>query len=385
MQSNEKEMNSRPLAPYPLALLQLMIREEASAENLPLGTATRVGVERSAYNVPAHHFLEALIRHAPSPDTIAREFLVELGRCRILVVESLAEAVCNRTCTDPPDDWAVTVRQQLQEPGADITKLTELTNHYFSYLVIAFLHFQVRDPGGKKTPQDTVHPTPNLRCIEEIEELLSAATTRRSQSALKDLVTLRDGVNCLLTGFSFVFPRRVIARCAHIIPFSVGTKTQTHSAIEAFTGHKLDAKFIQKYINHPRNALNLQNDAHDSMDKDLAWGIEANFSDNQWKYYYRIVRPYAVSPVINLTDGEQIAFGNGTSGSGRSVVPLPDPMISNLHLAVARVSYASGASEVFDRFLDDDNENACDVPVYFGGPFMSDDVLMRRLEVLACY
>ena len=66
------------------------------------------------------------------------------------------------------------------------------------------------------------------------------------------------------------------------------------------------------------------------------------------------------------------------------VAPLPDPMICNLHLAVARVSHGCGASEVFDQFLDDDGDDACDVPVYFGGPFVSDDVLMRKLEVLAC-
>jgi hypothetical protein len=76
------------LAPYPLALLELMIREEPSAD-LPLGIATRLGVEKSAYNVPAHRFLEALIHHAPSPDTIAGEFLVELGKCGIPVVKSL--------------------------------------------------------------------------------------------------------------------------------------------------------------------------------------------------------------------------------------------------------------------------------------------------------
>jgi hypothetical protein len=59
-------------------------------------------------------------------------------------------------------------------------------------------------------------------------------------------------------------------------------------------------------------------------------------------------------------------------------------MICNLQLAVARVSHASGASEIFDRFLDDDDDDGCDVPVYFGGPFVSDDVLMHRLEALAC-
>jgi hypothetical protein len=58
-------------------------------------------------------------------------------------------------------------------------------------------------------------------------------------------------------------------------------------------------------------------------------------------------------------------------------------MICNLHLAIARVSYASGASEVFDRYLEDDDEDVCPLPMYFGGPYVPDDVLMRKLEVLA--
>ena len=82
--------------------------------------------------------------------------------------------------------------------------------------------------------------------------------------------------------------------------------------------------------------------------------------------------------MTKLTDGDEILFGTGAGGSR---VPLPDPMICNLHLGV---SHACGASEVFDQFLDDDDDDACDVPVYFGGPFVSDDVLMRKLEVLAC-
>ena len=55
---------------------------------------------------------------------------------------------------------------------------------------------------------------------------------------------------------------------------------------------------------------------------------------------------------------------------------------TTLHLAVSRVSYASGASENFDYFLDDENNLRLEVPAYFDGPFMSDDMLMRRLEVL---
>jgi len=46
-------------------------------------------------------------------------------------------------------------------------------------------------------------------------------------------------------------------------------------AIEAFTGDTLRADTIQNFINHPANAMNIESNAHDSMDKKLAWGIEA--------------------------------------------------------------------------------------------------------------
>jgi hypothetical protein len=84
----KKEMDSR-LAPYPLALLQLMHEEEGSTENPPLGIAKRIGVEKSAYNLPAHKLLAALISYTPSPGTMAREFLVELGKCEMPAVEAL--------------------------------------------------------------------------------------------------------------------------------------------------------------------------------------------------------------------------------------------------------------------------------------------------------
>ena len=106
-----------------------------------------------------------------------------------------------------------------------------------------------------------------------------------------------------------------------------------------------------------------------------------NSYTGQWRYYYRIVREDLVAPFIRLQDGDEIAFGNGIGGSA---VTLPDPMICNLHLAIARVSSASGASEVFDRYLNDEDGDGCQLPIYFGGPFVSDDVLMRRLEVLVC-
>jgi hypothetical protein len=78
------------LAPYTLALLKL-VGEEGFAENPPLGIARRVVVNNSVIHAPAHRLLYALIAHAPSPDNIAREFLVELGKCEIAAVETLGE------------------------------------------------------------------------------------------------------------------------------------------------------------------------------------------------------------------------------------------------------------------------------------------------------
>ena len=68
------------VASYPLALLELMDEGDGSTGQPPLGIARRSGAESLSLNVPAHRLLKALITgtHAPSPETIAKEFLVEL-------------------------------------------------------------------------------------------------------------------------------------------------------------------------------------------------------------------------------------------------------------------------------------------------------------------
>ena len=74
---------------YPLALLNLMDEGYVSTGEPPLGTATRFGVESSMFNLPAHRLLQALLTHSPSPTTIAKEFLRELGKCGNPLVEKL--------------------------------------------------------------------------------------------------------------------------------------------------------------------------------------------------------------------------------------------------------------------------------------------------------
>ena len=156
-----------------------------------------------------------------------------------------------------------------------------------------------------------------------------------------------------------------------------------HTAIEAFTGKEVSANTIQRSINHPANAINIEINANLSMDKRLAWGIEAKLVNNevrvirlcgadpdifkQWKYYFRAVKPYDIYATIRLNDGDEIKFGKGDDGA---TIELPDPQLCNLHLAVARVFTALGFAEVVEKF---ETDNEGDTTTEFG------DELSRRL------
>ena len=48
-----------------------------------------------------------------------------------------------------------------------------------------------------------------------------------------------------------------------------------------FTGNEVKAEFVIRFINNPANAINLEYNAHHSMDKSLAWGIEARLDSNK--------------------------------------------------------------------------------------------------------
>jgi hypothetical protein len=65
-----------------------------------------------------------------------------------------------------------------------------------------------------------------------------------------------------------------------------------------FTGNSVRAQDVAPFINHPANALNLQSDTHDSMDKKLAWGIEARRESNE----VRVMRLCDADPDITSID-----------------------------------------------------------------------------------
>jgi hypothetical protein len=54
-----------------------------------------------------------------------------------------------------------------------------------------------------------------------------------------------------------------------------------HTAIEIFTGKELKEEEIQPLINNPANVMNLNGDAHESLDQHSSWGIEAIQINNE--------------------------------------------------------------------------------------------------------
>ncbi|KAI0004878.1 hypothetical protein BJV74DRAFT_948059 [Russula compacta] len=349
--------NNYTVQSYTLALLTLMSSPDrtpgqSDVDDQPLGMALRAETQSSRYHAPAHILLQAVIQHSPSQEAVAQQFMIELAKCRNnAVVNSVNSLEHDRSIS--PDDWAAAVHGELSQNGGDISHLTRLAFFFLNRLVIPFIN-----PGGKrKTPETTQPPTPNPLRMAEIDVLVEMAKSNRSQAALKELIFRRDGDRCLLTGYRFSGPRSLTPRCAHIIPFSVHTQAPVLQAIEMFTGNTVSAENVISFINHPVNALNLQSDAHDSMDNKLAWGIEARSENNETKYYIRFVRPEHVAQVILLNDGDEIEFGKG--GQGHSI-ERPSPTLCNLHLAIARVFAASGFAEEVDRFMRewDDDEAA---------------------------
>jgi hypothetical protein len=106
-----------------------------------------------------------------------------------------------------------------------------------------------------------------------------------------------------------------------------------------------------------------------------------SLSCTQYKYIYRKIRTRRPA-TIGLNDGDEIVFGEGTKGH---LLNLPEPAFCNLKLAIARVMHASGAAEIFDQlYHDDDEEVIMTLPVYLGGPCVSDDILFHRLHDKLC-
>ncbi|PPQ65835.1 hypothetical protein CVT24_012062 [Panaeolus cyanescens] len=296
---------SRP-SDYVLALLRVIDEEDKANGELLLGKAKHLTDNPTPFEVSAICVLQALITYAPSPESMSKKFLKELEKCGInsgeLTIDSDVGTV---------SQWADLAYQQLRH-ACDLSALTHFASHYFTHLVVSCksdVLFSIINPGGQETPSRARWI--ETGGIEELDSLLDEATRYMQSSLLTDLA-------------------------------------QTLAAIKTFSGCRLTSK---SDINHPRNAINLLKDAHHAMRSRMAWGIEAISVGDSWKYFYRVVRPNAqCASDTNIEDGDELCFGQGEGGDR---VELPSPQLCNLHLAVCRIAHASGADELFDRFIID--------------------------------
>ena len=133
---------------YALALLTLVRNQEDVNDNPPLGIAIRRDSDGadSSFNMPAHDVLRLLIVHSPSPETIARLFMVQLARCEIPAVKNLGNAISTLRDTTHvqyymqvnilissdrsvnPGDWAMAVREEIRPTGGIMKPLTDLAS-----------------------------------------------------------------------------------------------------------------------------------------------------------------------------------------------------------------------------------------------------------------
>ena len=192
------------------------------------GIAVRIGASDSKLKVEASKNLHSILSFSPAPESVAVEFLNELAK--VSGMSHLVEPIVRRAFQFDPTTWATAVMTFLsnnfvtkEERAKKLQPVTNLATETFSRLIIA-----TRNPGGKKTPQESIHPTPDINHrLREIRYLLGEATTKCSQSALKELVFWRDGFNCPFTGVPFARPgSHVTVQTAHILPFSFRDKTR---------------------------------------------------------------------------------------------------------------------------------------------------------------
>ncbi|KAI9573805.1 hypothetical protein HD554DRAFT_2325537, partial [Boletus coccyginus] len=336
------------VAPYLLSLCKAVENSDFS-----FGVVSRLSTQNSTFQLDAAKLIHSIIEHSPASESVALEFLSEFQKIR--GIYNLVDTIVHLQSTLQPEQWAQEIlaflrEREPDEVQAELKPTLDLATKYLNHLLVAIR--LARNPGGKKTPQESTPPTPDTDRLRSIEELLDDATINRQQLALKTLVYRRDGYRCPLTGYSFKsFGRPVNPRCAHILPFSFHNKPVTLSTLEAFTGCTITADVVREKINYPSNAFNVQSDARESFDQ-LAWGIEAlQQPGGEHKYIFRVVGDgYAAT--VRLEDGDEIVFREGENGQ---IIDAPDPSFCNLKLAIARVMYASGASGLIDEIYGDDD------------------------------
>ncbi|KAK9238783.1 hypothetical protein V1525DRAFT_425141 [Lipomyces kononenkoae] len=120
---------------------------------------------------------------------------------------------------------------------------------------------------------------------------------------------------------------------AHIMPFMVAKYSSMQTLLSMFAGTNLWTILKDKNINSPCNIFCTNHGTHELFDE----------------FVIGALGPF----ITHCQDGEELVFGNGPEGT---TIDLPDGELFNIHLAIANVLHASGAGEVIDKVLQDEEE-----------------------------
>ncbi|KAK9234059.1 hypothetical protein V1525DRAFT_84561 [Lipomyces kononenkoae] len=117
-----------------------------------------------------------------------------------------------------------------------------------------------------------------------------------------------------------------------------------------FAGTNVEATLGGKSINSPSNIFCTDHDTHLKFDQ-FVIGIE--YLNDQ--YWLRKVNPRKARGlrITHCQDGEEVIFGQGPQSRA---IDLPDGELFNIHLAIGNVLHASGAGEVINQLLQDEED-----------------------------
>ncbi|KAK9237189.1 hypothetical protein V1525DRAFT_450687 [Lipomyces kononenkoae] len=136
---------------------------------------------------------------------------------------------------------------------------------------------------------------------------------------------------------------------AHIMPFKLSTYSTMQTLLSMFAGTNMKSRVTGKHINGPSNEFCTDNSTHLLFDQ-FVIGVEYV---NEQYILRKVVARKARGFIARSQDGEQLVFGRGPEGSA---IDLPDGGLFNIHLAVANVLHASGAREVINKVMQDEDD-----------------------------
>lgn len=338
-------------------------------------------IRRPRYSVPA--LIGALLTHAPNRMVYAQE-LHEALSCRGLghVWEEAWLSVDVERDAANNNDLAIGVRVDdatLQNIVDALTQSTILQLVLLRYTDPLFDHLLLP---MRQSPRTTTQPTSSFTSTS------TSSGTARDERFPKRLLE-RDGPSCLLTGTIHLkakdadarrwmndfapqggdTPYTDILQGAHIIPLSISRPTRAQTYLCHFSAGALSLDDLtSESLNKPDNGMMMEVAAHgafdsyrisieccdnNSRDDDTGFTCNLTFIDN---HHNRRLPPKSLADC----NGRELPFclwqRRSQSHPNTPQHEHPNRTYLEIHLAIARILHASGAGEVIDDMLCEEEE-----------------------------